>query len=186
MALPASSEQSERDESEGTSRSLGGGRVTRFLDTTTKQLTAIAALIGAIAGLVVALKPASSANSSSAQITQQAPRTTIPQTSRAGATASARTTNSSTSPGFEAFTLAQPKLTVRAAASNGARATAQLPFHTTVWIVCTRAGDSVTGAASITSTTWDEVRTGRSDPPVGFAPDAWVDTGTTGPTEPSC
>lgn len=185
MALPASNEQSEC-ESDGSSPSSGAGRVTRFLDTTMKQLGAVAALIGAITGLVVALKPASNANSSSTQITQQALRTTIPQTSTARPTASARKTRVNTSPGFEAFTLAQPKLTVRAGASNQARATAQLPFHTTVWIVCTQAGDSVTGAASITSTTWDEVRTGRSDPPVGFAPDAWVDTGTTGATEPSC
>jgi hypothetical protein len=175
-----------QDGSDGSSRSSGGGRVTRILDTTIKQLGAIAALIGAIAALVVALKPSSTPNSSATQITQQALRETTPQTSTASSTASATNTNASTSPGFQAFTLAQPKLTVRADASNQARATAQLPFHTTVWIVCTRAGDSVTGAASITSTTWDEVRTGRTDPPVGFAPDAWVDTGTTGPTEPSC
>lgn len=176
MALPASNEHSDS----------AGGRVTRFLDTTTKQLGAIAALIGAIAGLVVALKPASSTHASATQITQQALRTATAQTSTVAVTGGAGSTKANTGPGFEAFTLAQPKLTVRAAASNRARATAQLPFHTTVWIACTRAGDSVTGAASITSTTWDEVRTGRSDPPVGFAPDAWVDTGTTGPTEPSC
>lgn len=187
MALPARNEQSKdeinvsmgdgrwaqapsQDGSDESSRSSGGGRVTRFLDTTTKQLGAIAAVIGAIAALVVALKPSAS----------------TPQTSTAGSTPSATNTNANVSPGFEAFTLAQPKLTVRADASNRARATAQLPFHTTVWIACTRAGDSVTGAASITSTTWDEVRAGRSDPPVGFVPDAWVDTGTTDPTEHSC
>jgi hypothetical protein len=88
--------------------------------------------------------------------------------------------------GFQAFTLEQPKLTVRVAPSNAVSARGQLPFHTAVWIVCTRAGDLVTGAASITSTTWDKIRTGPSDPPLGFVPDAWVDTGTTGPTAPSC
>ena len=175
-----------QDGSDESARSSDGGRVTRFLDTTTKQLGAIAAVIGAIAALVVALKPAVSTNSTPTAIAQQALRTTIPKTSTAGSTPSATDTTEKTNPGCEAFTLAQPKLTVRADASNKERATAQLPFHTTVWIVCTRAGESVTGAASITSTTWDEVRTGRSDPPVGFAPDAWVDTGTTGPTEPSC
>ena len=171
------------DESTSTSRR---GRLTHFLDTTTKQITAVAGMIAAIATLVVALKPSSSSSSASTQITQQALHTTTPHTSTTGSKPSVHSTNAKRSPGFEAFTLAQPKLTVRAAPSNAARASAQLRFHASVWIVCTQPGDSVTGAGSITSTTWDRVRTRPSDPPVGFVPDAWVETGTTSPTEPSC
>lgn len=163
------------DRSQGPSRP-SGGRFAHFLDTTTKQVTAIAGLVAAIAALVVALRPSGN-DANTTQFTQQAERTPTTQVS---------TTASTTTGGFQAFTLGQPKLTVRASPSNGAAATGQLQFHATVWIVCTEAGDSVTGAASVTSTTWDKVRTGPSDAPVGFVPDAWVDTGTSGPTEPSC
>ena len=38
----------------------------------------------------------------------------------------------------------------------------------------------------VTTAYWDYVRTDPSASPVGYVPDAWVDTGTVKPQAPSC
>jgi hypothetical protein len=154
-----------------------------YWDTLPKQITAITAVVVAMGGLVagvraliVALQPSSHTSTSVAS-----------NTSSKIATSTSQTDSTTTTRGqFQAFTLGQPKLAVRNAPTNSAQAVGQLPYHTTVFIVCTKIGEAVTGPGPVTTPVWDKIRTDASSDPIGFAPDALVDTGTATPQAPTC
>lgn len=82
----------------------------------------------------------------------------------------------------------QPDLLVQKAPDLSAPGVGSVPYQTTVHIVCTKNGDSVTGPGNkgrtTTSRLWDYIQSSSSSP--GFVPDVWVDTGTKNPTAPSC
>lgn len=64
---------------------------------------------------------------------------------------------------------------------DGAAVVTSLPNGTTVQIVCTAQGDSVTSPLTgYTSSLWNGTMDG------GFIPDVYVDTGTVQPTMPNC
>jgi hypothetical protein len=91
---------------------------------------------------------------------------------------------------FQGFILGQTGLEVRKTAMLSGSVVASLPPGTTVYIVCTATGDAVSGprhgGGTLTTRIWDYIRTASSTGPLGFVPDAWVDTGTTKPVTRAC
>ena len=65
-----------------------------------------------------------------------------------------------------------------------------LPPDTVVYIVCTKKGDAVKGllhgGGTITTRIWDYVQTDTSAGPIGFVPDAFVNTGGVNAVAHSC
>lgn len=86
--------------------------------------------------------------------------------------------------------LRQPGLQIRQHAQLSGQVVGSLQYGTRVYIVCIKKGDRVTGPASsgktLTTPYWDYVRTDPSGSPVGYVPDAFVDTGTTQPQAHAC
>lgn len=86
--------------------------------------------------------------------------------------------------------LRQPGLQIRQSAQLSGQIVGSLQYGTKVYIVCIRKGDRVTGPSSsgktLTTPYWDYVRTDPSGSPVGFVPDAFVDTGTVQPQARAC
>lgn len=77
---------------------------------------------------------------------------------------------------------ASPCLTVRGAASASGADLGCIPDGTSMGIDCTITGEAVTGPWG-ESTLWDHTSYGSAS---GFVADAWVNTGTSTPTAPSC
>jgi len=88
------------------------------------------------------------------------------------------------------WVLMQPGLDVRQSANLDGNIVGSLQYGTKVYIVCTKKGTPVTGPASgaktLTTAIWDYVRIEPSARPVGFVPDAWINTGTTTPQAAAC
>jgi hypothetical protein len=86
--------------------------------------------------------------------------------------------------------LRQPGLQIRQSAQLSGQVVGSLQYGTKVYIVCTKKGDRVIGPSSsgktLTTPYWDYVRTDPSGGPVGFVPDAWVNTGTVKPQARAC
>ena len=91
---------------------------------------------------------------------------------------------------FQGLILGQTGLPVRKSPELSGAVTAVLQPGTTVFIVCTKEGDAVTGpghgGGTITTRVWDYVRTATSAYPLGFVPDALVNTHSVKPTERHC
>ena len=91
---------------------------------------------------------------------------------------------------FQGFVMGQVGLHVRTTPGLSGPVAASLQPGTTVFIVCTKKGDAVTGpghgGGTITTRVWDYVRTATSAGPLGFVPDAWVNTGSVRPEAPIC
>jgi hypothetical protein len=94
--------------------------------------------------------------------------------------------------GVGAFVARSPSVDVRRAPAAAAAVTAQLPYHAPVLVVCTAIGDPVRGPylnSNITTPVWDEVAKPGATAVLGFASDAYIETGTakllTRPCRPS-
>ena len=91
---------------------------------------------------------------------------------------------------FQGFVMGQIGLHVRQTPKRSGSVVASLQPGTTVFIVCTKKGDPVKGpghsGGTITTRVWDYVRTATSAGPLGFVPDAWVNTGTVKPEAHDC
>jgi hypothetical protein len=86
--------------------------------------------------------------------------------------------------------LRHPGLQILQSAQLSGQVVGSLQYGTKVYIVCTKKGDRVTGPSSngktLTTPYWDYVRTDPSGSPVGFVPDAFVDTGSMKPQAHAC
>lgn len=91
---------------------------------------------------------------------------------------------------FQGFVMGQIGLHVRETPKSSGSVVASLQPGTTVFIVCTKKGDPVKGpghsGGTITTRVWDYVRTATSVSPLGFVPDAWVNTGSIKPEAHNC
>ena len=91
---------------------------------------------------------------------------------------------------FQGYILGQTGLPVRKIPRISGPIVATLPPGTTVFIVCTKRGDAVTGprhgGGIVKTRVWDSIRTATSPGQLGFVPDALVETGSTQPTARSC
>lgn len=96
--------------------------------------------------------------------------------------------------GFHGTILRPPQgpqdVTIRDRPTNSSLNAGTLAPGSGVVIVCTAHGDPVTGpghgGGTLTSRIWDKVRTDTSNDPLGFVPDALVNTGTTKPEASGC
>jgi hypothetical protein len=83
-----------------------------------------------------------------------------------------------------------PDVTIRERPTNSSPSAGTLAPGTGVVIVCTSQGNPVTGpghgGGTLTSRLWDKVQTDASNDPLGFVPDALVNTGTTKPEALAC
>lgn len=93
-------------------------------------------------------------------------------------------------PEHTGWVLDKPALYVRQTPSSSGPIVGSLQYGTKVYLVCTRKGTPVYGPGldgkELATSYWDYVRTDPSAGPVGFVPDAWIDTGTTTPLAPPC
>lgn len=91
---------------------------------------------------------------------------------------------------FQGAILGQTGVPVRKTAERSGSAVAVLQPGTPVFIVCTKEGDAVAGprhgGGTITTRVWDYIRTATSPGPLGFVPDALVNTYSMKPKGHSC
>jgi hypothetical protein len=78
--------------------------------------------------------------------------------------------------------LASPCLNLRAGPNGSTALVGCIPVDTTIAIACTATGNAVTGPYG-TETTWDQTTNNGT---TGYVADAWVYTGTNGPSAASC